>query len=82
MTQAPPAASLLQASGLPPAALHALDGLTLADLRGLTLADLGGLGLRGAEAQAVFRALRQVNVGPPTADCSPQLTPQPSSGLR
>lgn len=75
MTQAPPAALLLQ--GLSPAALQALQGLTLPQLQALSLKDLEGLGLRGADARAVYRAVNLAQT-----EFSPQLTPQPSSGLR
>lgn len=81
MTQAPPAALV---PGLSAAGLHALHGLSLPQLQALSLADLEGLGLRGEELRMVYRSLREThsfNAGR-QADYSPQLTPQPSGGLR
>ena len=80
MTQAPPAVLL---PGLSASALQALQGFSAQQLQALSLADLEGLGLRGEELRKVYRALREQTVNAcQTAEWSPQLTPQPSGGLR
>lgn len=71
------AASWLSGQGLSAAAVSRVAHLSLAQLKGLALSDCAALGLSGGEAQQLWRCLRSLS-----STTSPQLTPQPSGGIR